>query len=353
MLADSYIKADKWMELSGPEDNVVVSSRARVARNIDKFFFPTYADDRTLKEVATKIDNILSSLEYFKGFTKINFSSLPPLERCYLRESRLISKEFEIGGFSKILYLSQDRNTSIMINEEDHLRMQSILPGFQAKTVLIKIQDVDEQLRMVLSYAFSPRFGYLTSCPTNTGTGLRISLMLHLPGLTLMQEMDSIFSFVSPYGMTIRGFNGENSESIGDFYQLSNDITMGKTEEEILKQIEEIFNEIYKREKKSREIILSDKKYEIEDRIWRSYGILTNARKINSSEALNLLSIIRLGIEGGYIKGLDNHFLNQLITKIQPGHIQWGYSGTTDAEVRDKVRAEILREIFQGVSDNN
>lgn len=341
------------MAVKGPEDDIVISSRARIARNLKGLQFPGYAPEETLNTVAELIDSAVKDISELKACSKIVISLLPTLERCCLRESRLISKEFEEGRGARVLYLSNDRNTSIMINEEDHIRMQAILTGFQLELVLSMIRDVDKKIGSKVCYAFSDRFGYLTSCPTNLGTGLRLSLLLHLPALTMLGESESIFSLVSPYGMTIRGINGENTDNIGDLYQLSNEVTMGKSEDDILFQLIEIYKQVSKREKRSREILLTDKKGETEDKVWRNFGILTNARRINSAEALDLLSIMRFGIDLGFFKGIDHHFLNQLITKIQPGHIQWEYSEIKDMDTRDKVRAELLRGVFQGSSINN
>ncbi len=194
LFTDSYIQSDNWMESAGPDDNIVVSSRARLARNIDGYIFPPHADEYMLKIISDLADVQIMKNPILSEYTKINLSMLQPLEKRCLRESRLISKEFASKGYYRVLYLSPDRKTSLMINEEDHLRMQTILPGYQLKSVLETMLNIDKILSKEIKFAFSPRLGYLTTCPTNLGTGLRLSLLVHLPGISLLEEIEGIYS---------------------------------------------------------------------------------------------------------------------------------------------------------------
>lgn len=353
MFNPMILESHKWVEISGPYIDIVVSTRARYARNVQGLPFAPYAKPEELAQVVEIVDTSMASQNVLGPTDRITLAEVPRLERRYLKESRIISAELEKGGEHRIVYLSRERNKSLMVNEEDHIRMQCIMAGLQLQDTLHAIDAIDARLEVLVDYAFSEKFGYLTTCPTNTGTGLRVSVMMHLPGLALSQVMDTILSLVQPYGLTIRGFYGEHSEYIGDFYQISNEVTLGKSEEEIVEMLEKVVTQIITKEQQAREQLFAQKANAIDDAIWRSYAVLSNARMIDSSEAMKLLSRIRLGIDRGYFSSFTHSELNKLIIEIQPAHLELREGGSVGGEARDMVRAGLLRKRFQGlISDN-
>jgi protein arginine kinase len=333
--------------------NVVVSSRSRIARNVQGYGFSTYANKEQLIAVAELINKAINNIEEGNDFIRIPLPELEGLEKNYLTESRLISKEMEQNCEFCYVYLSHDRRISVMINEEDHIRMQCLLPGLQLRTTYEIINLIDNRLSESLDYAFSEKFGYLTACPTNTGTGLRLSVMVHLPALGVMDGMKEIVEVVQPLGIAIRGFQGENSNFIGDFYQISNETSLGKTEEELLDNLLNVIEQIISREEEARSRLFEDRLVTVQDVIWRSFAVLSHARRIDSMEALQLLSRIRLGIDLGLFEGLSHRELNRLIVDIQPAHLQVHGEETQTAENRDIVRAAMLRDKFQSFISNN
>jgi protein arginine kinase len=290
---------------------------------------------------------------YFRDFHRVDIPAVRPLERSCLRESRLISIEVEKGHEHQIVYLSTQMNQSLMINEEDHLRFQALLPGLQIDGVLQLLDNMDEALGKDLTYSFSERLGFLTACPTNVGTGLRISVMLHLPGLVIRQKMDDVYKIIQPFGLTIRGFYGEHSDYTGDFFQISNEVTLGQDEAEIAKVLSQIVGRILEQEIEARDRLFDDDEKLLDDYVWRSYGQLRFAQRLETSEAMKLLSRIRLGISRGYFKDLTHKQFNQIIVAIQPGHLQAFHGSDLSSEARDHMRAEMLRQRLTGCVSNN
>jgi protein arginine kinase len=346
-------QGDVWVEDGGPRQDVVVSSRARFARNLHRHVFAPHAEAEQLFEIARTIDAAIQSNPLFPSYKKLVIAEVSHVERGYLKESRLISAELEKGGENRVVYLSDDRRISIMVNEEDHLRMHCMYGGLQIDKALQVINTVDDALSESLEYAFSEKFGFLTACPTNVGTGLRISVMLHLPGMVFTKTVEEIATLVQPYGLTVRGFYGENSEFTGDFYQISNEISLGKSEEELADTVQKVVEQIIAREDSAREALFEQRRPNIEDAIWRAYALLSNARLMNSDEAMALLSRIRLGIDRGFFSKLTHGDLNKLVLQIQPAHLQYHRGRDIEPEERDLIRAELLRECFQRLVSNN
>lgn len=344
---------EKWAEPEGPRSHVVVSSRVRHARNLEQLAFPPRADAEDLRLVCESVDRLMRDTSPLGVFARIDIDSCSGLQRAYLKESHIISPELEQGGAHRVLYIDQRRSCVVMVNEEDHLRMYCLRSGLQLQPAFEEINAIDTALGKSLKYAYSEKYGYLTTCPSNVGTGMRGSVMLHLPGLVMMHQIDEVAKSVSQYGMTVRGYYGENSEFLGDFYQISNEVTLGKSEQEIIDLLVTVMEQIIRQEEAARDRLFDKKRAYVEDVIWRAYALLTHARIMASAEAFKLLSPIRLGIERGYFQALTHHRLNQLIVAVQPAHLQIAGGGEGGAEDRDLARARFLRSAFGGPDGRN
>jgi protein arginine kinase len=266
------------------------------------------------------------------------------LDRTFLVERRLISRELANSEGQRSVVFEPDESTSIMINEEDHLRLQVFCPGFDIRQTWQTASEIDNRLEQHLDYSFHPKYGYLTACPTNVGTGMRLSIMLHLPGLVLSEEIGKVFSAVTKVNLAVRGLHGEGTQASGHFYQVSNQFTLGKSEEEVLDIILKFVPQILEYERRMRRTLLDQQKRRIENHIWRAFGLLANARLIGSIEAYDLLSSIRLGRHMGILPELDISVINGLFTLIQPAHIQKMVGCPLDAKERDASRATFLRK---------
>jgi len=346
-------ESDYWLKEKGPQQHVVVSSRARLARNLPKIPFATHARQEELSEVYHRVDQVLQNKLPLKSYQPVVLHETSLLTRRYLKESHIISTEMEKGERFRLVYLSEDCHISIMVNEEDHIRIQGLVAGLQIKEILNQIIAIDIELLSHMPLAFSEQFGFLTACPTNVGTGLRISVMMHLPGLVMSRKIDEVLEIIHPLGVTVRGFYGENSEYIGDFYQISNEVTLGKTEEEIVELLLNVIRLIINKEETARNQLFKNRIISIEDSIWRSFALLSQARMMDSQEAMKLLSRIRLGIDHGYFKFLDHAKLNKLIIDIQPAHLEYTKKCEASAEARDIARASLLRNIFNTPGSRN
>lgn len=336
-----------WLEEASPCNNVVVMSRARFARNLDGMMFSPHAPTGILAQVRQSVMEALENAEFFDNFYRLDLSGVSPVERAFLKESRLISKEMERGGANRSVYIARDLRSSIMVNEEDHLRLQCLECGLQINKAQERLGEVESRAAERLQYAYHERFGYLTACPSNVGTGLRVSVMMHLPALTLRKGLERALEPLPNRGLTVRGFYGENSENTGDFFQVSNEVTLGKSAEEIEETLAESVGAIMEMELEARSTLLRTGGMAVQDSIWRAYGVLTHARRIDSIEAMRFLSRVRLGIDESFFPGLTHELLNRLIVEIQPGHLIMRHGATDDPEERDVARARLLRENLQ------
>jgi len=355
MLTDNIRRdADKWIGAEGPRNHVAVSSRARYARNLSGHRFAPYASPEELDEVVRTVGEAIRAADLFGQYVALAMGDLDSTERHFLRESRLISPDMEKVIQGRGVHVSPDCQDSIMVNEEDHLRIQYMVPGLQLGKVMDRLRQIEKSLAERLSFAVSERLGFLTACPTNTGTGLRVSVMLHLPALTRSRKIEEILQGVAPYGLTVRGFYGENTEFQGDFYQISNEITLGKSEDEIRLILQRVVEQIVEREEHLREDLFQKQRTATEDVFWRSWAILSHARKMNSNEALKHLSWLRLGIDMGMLPRLSHAELNRLVIDTQPAHLQirFGEGGELAVDTRDELRARILRDRLSGATDN-
>ena len=337
-------KTDQWLARNGPRDHVVVSSRARYARNLSTYRFAPKAGSEELGAICRAIDEALKDDEIFRTYQRVAVTEMSNTERIYLKESHLISVEMEKGGEFRLLYLGPGYQNSIMVNEEDHLRVQSLVPGFQLLAALEELNHLDDQLSERLDFAYSGRWGYLTACPTNTGTALRVSVMLHLPGLVLTRQVEEILKSLQQCGLTVRGFYGEHSDFLGDFFQVSNEITLGKSEEELFHLLEKVVEQLIEKEEGARLRLFKDRKLYVEDMIWRAYALLSHARSMDSAEAVKLLSKLRLGVDRGWFGSLTHNQLTRLIVDIQPAHLQFHQElDASNARARDIARSSYLR----------
>ena len=302
-IADVFDRKDiSWMDGTGPDSDIVISSRVRLARNLYKFPFPHLLDDTTGPQVMQLISQSVSKSgdKVIKGLELVTLDALSTLDRNILMEKHLLSPEHAASSAPyQGLIVDKDGSLAIMINEEDHLRIQCLLSGLQLNQAYKYAQTVDDALEKLLDYAFSEKLGYLTACPTNVGTGMRASVMLHLPAMALTNQISSVVQSITQVGLTVRGMYGEGTEAAGNLYQLSNQVTLGQTEEDIINNLWVITVQLATQERNLRERLQKEIKYQIEDKVMRSYGLLTNARLLTSAEALSLLSDVRMGIEMG------------------------------------------------------
>ncbi len=351
-ITDFIKQSDRWLHNTGPSQHSVISSRARLARNLARVPFAPRARSEQLRAVLEQIDDAIAKCPSLSDFRRLTISDVNSLHRLYLKESHLLSAEFEQGGDYRVIYISPDYRISLMINEEDHLRMQCLDTGLQVGKVLAIINEVAEELDGHLNFARHRRFGYLTACPTNVGTGLRLSVMMHLPGLVLTSRHDEVMEDVAKYGLTVRGIYGENSDHLGDFFQISNEVSMGKTQEELLDVLNNMAQQVLEEELLSREALFDQKPLIVKDLIFRALAVLQNACIIDSVEALSHLSKIRLGIDQGMFRSLSHSDLSFLMTEIQPAHLQCSEGGQLPVEVRDSHRAMLLHRRLRSVACN-
>ncbi len=347
-----YKESVKWMDVEKEQENIVISSRIRLARNIKELPFPHRLDQNTGEKCIKMISDVrLKNPASLLGSMEMEtFDHLDILDRQMLVEKHLISPiHAESSDAARGILLSQEGSLAIMLNEEDHLRIQCLLPGFQLAECYTQAQQIDDELEAKLEYAFDERNGYLTSCPTNIGTGLRASVMLHLPALQMTGQSNQILQNIGQLGMTVRGLYGEGTEAAGNFFQMSNQITMGQTEEEIYNHLQAVTEQLVEQERILRERLQIDLKYQLEDKIGRAYGVLSHARLINSNEALGLLSDVRLGLDLGILKGIKPFALNELVIAIRPAHLQKRAEKEMDAMERDIKRAEVIQEKLIGL----
>ncbi|MBM3878766.1 MAG: protein arginine kinase [Verrucomicrobia bacterium] len=336
---------------SGPADKTVMSSRVRLARNLKNFAFPGWAKKPERIKALETVQKAVSALPEMAGGYADSLDHLSALDKQVLVERHLISREHAANGVGSGLALSQDESLSVMINEEDHLRMQSLQPGLQLRQAWAAIDAVDTALEQRLEYAFSPELGYLTACPTNLGTGIRVSAMLHLPALVLAeQQINQIIQAVNKLGLAVRGLYGEGTEALGNVFQVSNQMTLGEAEGDIVERLSKVVAQIIEHEDNARGTLLEKKPKVVFNHIGRAYGILANAHSISSKEAMNLLSLLRLGIDLELFPGAHRALVDELFLVTQPAHLQLGYTEKLSAEERDVYRADMIRERLRTLS---
>ena len=334
----------------GPHDRIVMSSRVRLARNLKDSAFPGWAKKPERVRVLELIRPTVEGLPEMKGSFSGTMDSLSALDKQILVERHLISREHAAKSAGSGLVLNRDETLCFMINEEDHLRMQALRPGLQLRQAWSAIDAADSALEKKLNYAFSPNLGYLTACPTNLGTGIRVSAMLHLPGLVLAEQVNPIIQSVNKLGLAVRGLYGEGTEALGNVFQVSNQMTLGESESAIVERLEKLLAQIIEHEENARATLLESKPKMVYNHIGRAYGILANAHSISSKETMNLLSLMRLGVDVGLFPGVDRSLVDELFILTQPAHLQKQHSEKLSAEERDLLRADMVRERLRTVS---
>ena len=336
-----------WTKGDGTLNHIVVSTRLRLARNIQDIPFPFRATPNQLGEVLKKSESLIKNNNLFQDFKLIKIDDLTELDIQFLVEKRLISFSLARLNYPHRAFIyKSDEIISIMVNEEDHFRIQCLLPGFQLDKVWEIIDYYDDQIMKEIRYSFNENEGFLTCCPTNVGTGLRASIMLHLPGLFNMNKLNDLMSSISKMGYAVRGFYGEGTDFLGNLFQVSNQITMGLKESEIIKKLEMVGSLLIDEEERAREELMLHSRPRIEDQILRAYGILTNARIISTLEAIDLLSKIRFGIELGIFSKIGYDTINLLMLIIQSAYIQLLKNKKMSENERDIARTKIIQELL-------
>ncbi|HEY4551732.1 MAG TPA: protein arginine kinase [Bacillaceae bacterium] len=335
-----------WMSSEGPSSDIILSSRIRLARNLKNYKFPTLFSNEEAGEIINKINDILQTgaFQPYGSMEFLQVDELKSLQKRVLVEKHLISPRLAEQSSHGAVLLSDNEDISIMINEEDHIRIQCLFPGLQIAEALERANAIDDILEKHVDYAFDEDLGYLTSCPTNVGTGLRASVMLHLPALILTRQMNRVIPAINQLGLVVRGMYGEGSEALGNIFQISNQITLGKSEEDIVGDLTSVVEQIIAQERSAREALVKTSNIQLEDRVFRSYGVLANSRIIETKEAAECLSDVRLGIDTGYIKHLSRNILNELMILTQPGFLQQYAGGPLRPAERDIRRALLIRE---------
>ena len=326
-----------------------MSSRVRLARNIKDAAFPGWGKKPERVRVLELIRPAIESLPEMKGSYSEVMDNLSTLDKQILVERHLISREHAAKSSGSGLVLNHDETFCVMINEEDHLRMQALRPGLQLRQAWTAIDQADSALEKKLDYAFSQDLGYLTACPTNIGTGIRVSAMLHLPGLVLAEQINPIIQSVNKLGLAVRGLYGEGTEALGNVFQVSNQMTLGETETAIVERLEKVLAQIIEHEENARSMLLEKKPKMVYNHIGRAYGILANAHSISSKETMNLLSLMRLGVDVDLFLGVDRSLVDELFILTQPAHLQKQHSEKLSAEERDLLRADMVRERLKQV----
>src|SRR5206468_2158359 len=334
----------------GPYDRIVMSSRVRLARNIREAAFPGWAKKPERIKVLELIRPAVESLPEMKDAFSEAMDSLSTLDKQILVERHLISREHAAKSAGSGLVLNRDETLCFMINEEDHLRMQALRPGLQLRQAWAAIDQADSTLEKKLDYAFNPDLGYLTACPTNLGTGIRVSAMLHLPGLVLAEQINPIIQSANKLGLAVRGLYGEGTEALGNVFQVSNQMTLGEAETDIVERLNKVLTQLIEHEENARGTLLEKKPKMVFNQIGRAYGILANAHSISSKETMNLLSLTRLGIDLAMFPGVERSLVDELFILTQPAYLQKQYSEKLAAEERDLIRADMLRERLRNVS---
>src|SRR5262245_46058916 len=333
----------EWLRGEGPHHQIVISSRVRLARNLRERAFPGHAKKAERTQILELIKPRVEELPEMQDSFSELLQDLSALEKQVLVERHLISREHAAKSVGSAVIMNRRQTLSIMVNEEDHLRMQSIRSGLQLKSAFKLVDKIDSTLESKLDFAYDARLGYLTACPTNVGTGMRASAMLHLPGLVLSDMINQVIQAVNKIGLAVRGLYGEGTEAMGNLFQISNQTTLGEKEEEIVNRLTKVIETIIDKEHDARQVLIQKKPNTLSDQIGRAYGILTNAHAMTSKEALNLLSVIKLGIDLGAFPEDKRLPVDELFIDTQPAHLQRESQQKLSAEERDHLRAQIIR----------
>lgn len=343
----------EWMRGTGPESDIVMSSRIRLARNLAQFPFPSRSSDSTRAEIEALLRGHLERIPIAKPLSYFRIDGMEMLDRQFLVERQLISRELAENHGHRGVGVSESESVSLMVNEEDHLRMQVLRSGFALDDCWQEIDTIDDCIESEVTYAFSEQLGYLTACPTNVGTGIRVSVLLHLPALVLTKEIQKVFQALQKIGLAVRGLYGEGSQAMGDFYQISNQTTLGLSEDTLIKKVKDVIPNILAYERRAREKLIKENRQGLHDQVSRAYGNLRHAQTISSEETMHLLSSVRMGINLGLIDDLEIPTVNELFIHTQPAHLQKLRHERLESAERNVVRASYIRQRLAEASPSN
>lgn len=333
----------EWLRGVGPESDIVISSRIRLARNLADYPFISRASDQDRAHILEDLRASIESLAESDEILYVNVEELGGVDRQFLVERQLISRELAESRGARSVTIGREEKFSLMANEEDHVRIQVMQSGFDLEAAWERINRIDDQIEQHVTYAFDETLGYLTACPTNVGTGMRVSVMLHLPALVMTRQIEKVFRSLHKISLAVRGLYGEGSQAMGDFYQISNQVTLGRAEEDIIKQVGDVVPVIIEYERQARDYLVRESQENLHDRVARAYGILRNAQTISSEETMHLLSSVRMGINLGLIDDLAIPVVNELFVHTQPAHLQKLTGVELDTTDRNIERARYLR----------
>jgi protein arginine kinase len=333
----------EWLKGSGPESDIVISSRIRLARNLADFPFIRRCNDTDRSAIERAVREKIATVSELSDSSYVEVHRLSTVDRQFLVERQLISRELADAEGSRGVLIDSTEKFSVMINEEDHLRIQVMNSGLDLQSAWERINHIDDLIEQHVTYAYSDRLGYLTACPTNVGTGMRVSVMLHLPALVLTRQIEKVFRSLQKISLAVRGLYGEGSQATGDFYQISNQITLGRREDELIAQVADVVPVMIDYERRARDFLIKESQKDLHDRVSRAYGILCTAQTISSEETMMLLSSVRMGVNLGLIDDLEIPTINQLFIHTQPAHLQKIRGAELDTANRNIERAIYLQ----------
>lgn len=345
-------KSGEWLRGIGPQSDIVISSRIRLARNLADFPFIRWCADIDRANIAAIARERLFGQLEASGLSMVDVAELDDLDRQFLVERQLISRELSDSDGARCVMFDKEEKFSLMVNEEDHLRIQVMTSGLDLASAWERIDAIDDKVEESLTYAYHPDFGYLTACPTNVGTGMRVSVMLHLPALVITRQVEKVFRSLQKISLAVRGLYGEGSHAMGDFYQISNQITLGKTEEELLEQVGEVVPVLISYERKARDFLMEESQNDLKDQIRRAYGVLRSAQQISSEETLHLLSKVRMGVNLDLIPDVEIGVVNKLCIHTQPAHLQKLCGRDLSSSERNVERAKYLQSHLRELEGN-
>ncbi len=338
----------EWLKGTGPNSDIVMSSRVRLARNVEDFPFSHWANKKQERDAAELLSGALKATDFLKTGHLISMAEIDDVDKQFLLERHLISREHIVHPEYKAVMIGDKEVVSVMINEEDHLRIQVMQSGFNLQECWRIASRLDDSLHKKIKFAFHNEWGYLTACPTNTGTGLRASVMLHLPSLVMTKQIGRVLQAIGKLGMTARGLYGEGTEAEGNFFQISNQTTLGSAEADIIDNLERIIRQVIGHEENARKTLMKQNRDLLQDKIWRASGTLKSAHIINTKETLSLLSMVRLGVDMGLLTDMDRRAVNELFILTQPAHLQKIEGKVLNQAQRDVRRASLIRRRLEG-----
>ncbi|NLF07058.1 MAG: protein arginine kinase [Pirellulaceae bacterium] len=351
-LDDLTQQSGEWLRGAGPESDIVISSRVRLARNLADFPFISRTTLQDRERIEAILHERVEAIAAENDVLYLDLGKLEQIDRQLLVERHLISREHAEAQGARSVAIDGGEKFSLMINEEDHLRIQVMQSGLDLNSVWEQVSRIDDSIEEKATYAFHERLGYLTACPTNVGTGLRVSVMLHLPALVITRQIDKVFRSLQKISLAVRGLYGEGSQAMGDFYQISNQVTLGLTELDLIRKVSDIVPVIIDYERQARDFLIKESHESLHDRVSRAYGILRTAQTISSEETMHLLSSVRMGVNLGLISDLNIPSINELFIRTQPAHLQKLVGGDLETTDRNIERARYLRRCLNKENGN-